>query len=133
MVRALRAKWVAATVLAIAALLIAIAAFSSSPPAAADPSALYADFSGDGKLSCKYSRSDLRAALAGAALSQYGDPYTVGRFKRAVNAQLATGGCARSSESSSLWFTWTAAGVPALIVFSIGVWSARRASSRPRQ
>jgi hypothetical protein len=133
MVRASRVRWVVATLLTVATLLIAAIVFSSRSPAAADPSVLYADFSADGKLSCKYSRSDLHAALAGAALSQYGDPYTVGRFKRAVNAQLAPGGCARSSESSSLWFTWTAAGVPALFVFLIGAWSARRASSGPRQ
>jgi hypothetical protein len=132
-VRGSRVRWVVATLLAITTLLIAATLFSPASPAAADPSILYADFSADGKLSCQYSRSDLQAALAGAALSQYGDPYTVGRFKRAVNAQLAPGGCARSSESSSLWFTWTAAGVPALFVFLIGLWSARRASSRPRQ
>src|SRR5919109_3232748 len=112
-------RWVVVILLAVVALALVIATLSSGPTASADPSVLYADFSADGKLSCKYSRADLHAALAGAAVSQYGDPYTVRRFTRAVNAQLAPGGCARSSSSSGLWWTSTAVGRPAPIVFLV--------------
>jgi hypothetical protein len=66
-------------------------------------------------------------------LSQYGDPYTIAGFRRAIRKQLAPGGCARSNGSSDVWWIWTVIGVPAVIVFVIGGWSAKRASSGPAQ
>ena len=117
------------------AIVLALAALSFVPVAAAvDPSTIYADYILDGKLSCKYSRSDLHAALLDATLNQYGDPYTVARIEKAIRQQLGPGGCARPNRGlSGLWWTSMVVGIPALIVFVIGGWSAKRASSRRSQ
>jgi hypothetical protein len=108
---------------------VAVVALWLVPSAsAADPSTIYADYSVDGKLSCKYSRADLRGALLGATMDQYGDPYTVAGLKKAIRKQLAPGGCARrASSSSGFWWTAIVLGIPALMVFVAGGWAARHA------
>jgi hypothetical protein len=114
--------------LAVASLWLAPAAF------AADATAIYADYAVDGKLSCKYTRADLRAALLSAALNQYGDPYTIAGLKKAIRRQLAPGGCARpDSRSSRSWWILIVVGLPALAAVGTGAWSVRRAFFRPAQ
>jgi hypothetical protein len=116
------------TVLAGATLWLAPAAV------AADPTAIYADYTLDGKLSCRYTRADLQAALRGVALNQYGDPFTVAGLKRAIRRQLAPGGCARAnSGSSGIWWIWFVVGLPLLVALGTGAWSVRRAFFRPAQ
>lgn len=101
---------------------------------AADPTAIYADYTLDGKLSCRYTKADLRAALRGVALNQYGDPFTVAGLKRAIRRQLAPGGCARAnSGSSGIWWIWFVVGLPLLVALGTGAWSVRRAFFRPAQ
>jgi hypothetical protein len=101
---------------------------------AVDPATIYADYVADGKLSCAYSRADLQATLNGVTLNQYGDPYVAAGLERAIRRQLAPGGCARRDRrSSGIWWTLTIVGIPAVVVFLVGGWSARRAHLRPSQ
>ena len=98
---------------------------------AADPTSIFSDYMLDGKLSCKYSRADLNGALLDATLSQYGDPYTIAGFKKAIRRQLAPGGCARANAGSSgTWWTAVVIGIPILAVLAAGGWTARRALFR---
>jgi hypothetical protein len=107
---------------------IAVAALSLSFTAsAASPTAIYSDYVADGKLGCNYSRTDLRAALDSTALNQYGDPYAIEGFQRAVRRELAPGGCASSAGSGGFWWTWLVIGIPAVIVFVVGGFAAKRA------
>jgi hypothetical protein len=111
---------------------LAVASLWLTPTAlAADPTAIFADYTLDGKLSCKYSRADLQAALVGTTLNQYGDPYTIAGLKKAIRKQLAPGGCARpdSSSSRNLWL-FLVIGLPLLLALGTGAWSVRRAFFR---
>jgi hypothetical protein len=112
-------------------IVLAVACLWLAPPAlAADPTTIYADYTVDGKLSCKYSRADLEAALVGATLNQYGDPYTIAGLKKAIRRQLAPGGCARPDSSSRTWWILLLVGLPALAALGTGAWSVRRAFFR---
>ena len=117
------------------ALALAVVALWFAPVAAAvDPSTIYADYILDGKLSCKYSRADLQAALLGATLNQYGDPATVAGITKAIRGQLAPGGCARANGASGgIWWTWVVVAIPVLVVLGTGGWGARRLFLRPSQ
>jgi hypothetical protein len=112
---------------------LALAVLCLAPAAlAADPTQIYADYTLDAKLSCKYSRADLEAALVGATLNQYGDPYTISGLKRAIRKQLAPGGCALpdSSRSSRVWWAFLVLGLPLALALGTGAWSVRRAFFR---
>jgi len=62
--------------------------------ARAAPASVYEDYVTDKALSCKHTRADLEATLNDAAISQYGDPYTLAGLKAAIRKQLA-GSCGR--------------------------------------
>jgi hypothetical protein len=65
------------------------AAVLAAPAGAATPAQIYKDFEAHGKLTQRYSQSDLRATLWNAAVEGYGNPIVVVTLKPVIQAHVA--------------------------------------------